>query len=422
VRRVIGVAEAVARLSRRELSAEELVRQCLARIDARESEVQAWEVLDREGALREARRIDGLSERPFLCGLPVGVKDLIDTADLPTAYGSPIHYGNRPSKDAACVRALRKAGAIVLGKTVTTEFAVYHPGKTRNPHDVSRTPGGSSSGSAAAVADGMVPLALGTQTAGSVIRPASFCGAIGWKPQRGVLSLEGVHPLSPSLDTLGFFVRSVEDVPLALAALTGSTPRPMPEPRKPVLALCRTSLWNVAEASTRAAVESAAARLEKKGAEVRELVLPPSFDRLAEAQTVIMGAEATASLANELRQHRGELSSKLLEMLIAGEARTKAEINGAQRLAEQCRGEFAALTQPFDALLTPAAVGEAPVGLGSTGDPIFSRMWTLLGTACVSLPVLRGPAGMPLGLQLVARTNGDDALLTAARFVFSAFV
>jgi len=414
-----GVAEAVARLSRRELTAEELVRQCLARIDAREGEVQAWEVIDREGALREARRIDGLSQRPLLCGLPVGVKDLIDTADLPTAYGSPIYRGHRPARDAACVRALREAGAVVLGKTVTTEFASYRPGKTRKPHDPSRTPGGSSSGSAAAVADGMVPLALGTQTAGSVIRPASFCGVVGWKPPLGALSLEGVRPLAPSLDTLGFFVRSIEDVPLALAVLSRSALKPIPQ-RQPVLALCRTSLWASAEPSTRAAVESAARRLEQTGAEVRELVLPPSFDRLAEAQAVIMGAEAAVSLAKERGERRQDLTAKLLEVLDAGAARTQAELHGAQRLAGQCRAEFAALTQPFDALLTPAAVGEAPVGLDSTGDPIFSRIWTLLGAACATLPVLRGPAGMPLGLQLVARPNGEDELLAAARFVESA--
>ncbi|HEY2028324.1 MAG TPA: amidase [Myxococcales bacterium] len=416
----VGVAETVARLSRRELTAEEVVRQCLSRIDEREDEVQAWEVVDREGALREARRIDGLSQRPLLCGLPVGVKDLIDTADLPTAYGSPLYRGHRPANDAACVRALREAGAIVLGKTVTTEFAVYHPGKTRNPHDPSRTPGGSSSGSAAAVAEGMVPLALGTQTAGSVIRPASFCGVVGWKPPFGMLSLEGVHPLSPSLDTLGFFVRAVEDVPLALAALSGAALKPIAD-RRPVLALCRTSLWELAEPSTRAAVESAAEELARRGAEVRELLLPPSFDRLAEAQAVIMGAEATASLDKEWSQHRGDLSAKLREMLQAGAARAQAEIHGAQRLAQQCRSEFAALTQPFDALLTPAAVGEAPIGLESTGDPIFSRIWTLLGTACATLPVLRGPSGMPLGLQLVAKPGGDDALLAAAKFVETAF-
>src|SRR5947199_2471695 len=224
----MGAAQAVALLSRRELSAEELVRHCLARIAEREPTVQAWEVLDAEGALAAARRMDRLRDRPPLCGLPVGVKDLIDTADLPTAYGSPIHRGHQPSHDAESVRRLREAGAIVLGKTVTTEFAVYSPGKTRNPHDPSRTPGGSSSGSAAAVADGMVPAALGSQTAGSVIRPASYCGVMGFKPSFGLLPLEGVHPLAPSLDTLGLFVRALDDIPLLVSVLSSS---PVPQIR-----------------------------------------------------------------------------------------------------------------------------------------------------------------------------------------------
>jgi amidase len=418
---MIGAARAIELLVRRELSAEELARQCLDRIGAREPEVQAFEVLDAEGALREARRIDGLRERPQLCGLPVAIKDLIDTADLPTAYGSPIYRGHRPTKDAACVRALREAGAVILGKTVTTEFAVYQPGKTRNPHDPSRTPGGSSSGSAAAVADGMVHAALGTQTAASVIRPASFCGVIGWKPPHGALSLEGVHPLAPSLDTLGFFVREVEDVPHLLAALHGARPRPMPAPpARPLLALCRTELWSLADPSTQAAVEEAAARLSRSGAEVRELKLPASFDGLAAAQTAIMNAEAAVSLREELANHRESLSPKLREVLESGAACPPERLAAARAQAAACRAELDALARPFDALLTPAAKGEAPVGLGATGDPIFSRIWTLLGTACATLPVLRGPAGMPIGLQLVGRRGGEDALLAAAAFASSA--
>jgi amidase len=418
---MIGAARAIELLSRRELSAEELVRQCLARISAREPEVQAFEALDAEGALREARRVDGLRDRPQLCGLPVGVKDLIDTADLPTSYGSPIHRGHRPSEDAACVRALRAAGAVILGKTVTTEFAVYHPGKTRNPHDPSRTPGGSSSGSAAAVADGMVPAALGTQTAASVIRPASFCGVIGWKPPYGAIALQGVHPLAPSLDTLGFFAREVEDVPHLLAALGGRKPRPMPAPsERPSFALCRTESWPEAEPSTRAALEEAAARLARSGAEVRELVLPPSFAGLAAAQTAIMNAEAAVSLREELANHRAALSPRLREILDAGAACPADRLAAARDQAARCRAELDALARPFDALLTPAAKGEAPIGLGSTGDPIFSRIWTLLGTACATLPVLRGPSGMPVGLQLVGRRGGEEALLAAAAFVAKA--
>lgn len=418
---MIGAARAVGLLQRRELSAEQLVGDCLARIAEREPVVQAWEVLGAEGALREARRIDGLRERPLLCGLPVGIKDLIDTADLPTSYGSRIYRHHRPAQDAACVRALREAGAIVLGKTVTTEFAGYAPGKTRNPRDLSRTPGGSSSGSAAAVADGMVPFALGTQTAGSVIRPASFCGVIGWKPAYGTFPLDGVHPLAPSLDTLGFFVPELADVPLVSAALAGAEPRPLPPlPTRPVFGLCRTALWERAELSTRQAIEAAAAKLVRSGAEVREVELPPSFTGLLEAQVAIMGGETAISLRRELEDSPGELSARLREVLEAGRACSAQQLEAARAQAARCRGELATMLGPFDALLTLAVAGEAPVGLDSTGDPSFCRIWTLLGTPCASLPVLRGPAGLPVGLQLVGKRGGDEALFGAAAFVLAA--
>ena len=412
---MIGAARAVELLSRRELSAEELVRQCLARIDEREPMVQAWEALDADGALREARRIDALSDRPPLCGLPVGIKDLIDTADLPTCYGSPIHRGHRPAADAACVRALRRAGAIVLGKTVTTEFAVYWPGKTRNPAAPSRTPGGSSSGSAAAVADGMVPLALGTQTAGSVIRPASFCGVIGWKPTFGVLPLDGVHPLAPSLDTLGFFVRDLADVPLAMSAL-GAPMRAAQSRQRPRFGLCRTEVWDRAEPSTRSAIEAAAERLGRSGAAVREVDLGAGFAGLVDAQIAIMGAEAAASLRLPLEQHSGELSPRLREFLDRGRAVSADRLLAAREQAERCRRDLDAIFADLDALITPAAVGEAPEGLTATGDPVFCRIWTLLGSPSVSLPLLRGPAGLPVGLQLIGPRGRDEVLLDRAVF------
>ena len=398
-------------LARRERSAEELVRACLARIEEREPVVQAWETLDAEGALREARRIDAMRDRPLLCGLPVGVKDLIDTAGLPTAYGSSIYRGHRPAADAACVQALARAGAVVLGKTVTTEFAVYHPGKTRNPRDPSRTPGGSSSGSAAAVADGMVPAALGTQTAGSIVRPASFCGVIGWKPTYGVLSMEGIHPLAPSLDTLGFFVRELEDVPPLMAALSGASPRPIAR-RPPALALCRTEAWDRAEPATRAAIEKAAATLGARG-----LDLGQSFRGLVDAQIAIMGAEAAVALGGE---SPAQLSARLCQFLEEGRRCRPERLREAREQAEKCRRELDETMRGLDALLTPAAPGEAPVGLSATGDPIFCRIWTLLGTPCISLPLLRGPTGLPVGLQLVGGRGREDALLAAAAFVTDA--
>jgi Asp-tRNA(Asn)/Glu-tRNA(Gln) amidotransferase A subunit family amidase len=404
---MIGAAQAVAQLSRREISAEELVRRCLGGIAEREPEVQAWEALDAETALAEARRIDALRDRPPLCGLPVGIKDLIDTADLPTAYGSSIHRGHQPSRDAECVRRLREAGAIVLGKTVTTEFAVYTPGKTRNPRDPSRTPGGSSSGSAAAVADGMVPAALGSQTAGSVIRPASYCGVIGFKPTWGLLPLEGVHPLAPSLDTLGLFVRALDDLPLLVSVLSAS---PMQiRAARPRLGLCRTEAWPRAADETRRAIEKAADSL---GA--RDVDPGATFAGLIDAQIAIMGAEAAEMLGGEPEER---LSPKLREFLREGRNVTTERLRAAREQAQRCRRELDQTFETVDALLTPAATGEAPEGLGATGDPIFCRIWTLLGVPCLSLPVLKGPAGLPIGLQIVGRRGHDAALLAAAAWV-----
>jgi amidase len=408
---MIGVAEALQRLSRRELTAEDLARQCLARIAEREPAVEAWEVLDAEGALAEARRIDALRDRPPLLGLPVGVKDLIDTADLPTAYGSPIHRGHRPERDAECVRRLREAGAVVLGKTVTTEFAVYSPGKTRNPHDPSRTPGGSSSGSAAAVADGMVPVALGSQTAGSVIRPAAFCGVIGFKPTYGLLPIQGVHPLAPSLDTLGFFVRAVEDVPPILSVLSGAPVEPIRR-ATPRLGFYRTEAWPRAMPEMREALEHSARSLS-----AREIEPGPAFAGLIDAQIAIMGAEGAQSLRNEPER---ELSPKLREFVREGAKVSPERLRAARDQAERCGSELERIFATVDAIVTPAAPGEAPQGLAATGDPIFCRIWTLLGVPCISLPVLRGPGGMPMGLQIVGRRGHDSELLATAAFVASA--
>jgi Asp-tRNA(Asn)/Glu-tRNA(Gln) amidotransferase A subunit family amidase len=403
-----GEPGVVERLSRREVSAEELVRQCIARIAEREPAVQAWEVTDAERALAEARRIDALRDRPQLCGVPIGVKDSIDTADMPTAYGSPIHRGHLPSRDAECVRRLREAGAIVLGKTVTTEFTVYSPGKTRNPRDASRTPGGSSSGSAAAVADGMVPVALGSQTAGSIIRPASYCGVIGYKPTYGRLPLQGVHPLAPSLDTLGLFARSFEDVPPVISALSGAPPISI-RGRRPRLGLCRTEAWPRAAPQTQELIEKTA-----KALGAREGELGPSFNGLIDAQIDIMGAEAAQTLREE---PESQLSAKLREFLREGARVPPERLAAAREQAERCRRELDGVFDDLDALLTPATTGEAPEGLGATGDPIFCRIWTLLGVPCISLPVLTGPAGLPIGLQIIARPGCDDEVLSAAAWV-----
>jgi Asp-tRNA(Asn)/Glu-tRNA(Gln) amidotransferase A subunit family amidase len=310
------------------------------------------------------------------------------------------------------VALLRSAGAVILGKTVTTEFAFYRPGPTRNPHDPSRTPGGSSSGSAAAVAAGMVPVALGTQTAGSVIRPASFCGVVGLKLTHGLVSLEGVSPFAPSLDTLGLFARHPADLPPLLRALglrADLRPPPSPGPR---LGLCRTPQWPLAAAESQDAVERAAMLLARAGAEVCEV--EPDLSGLLEAQRTIMAAEAAASFAALRATHEAELSPVLLELLRAGEATPAAELAAARGLAERARARLPAILSGVDALLAPAAPGEAPRGLGHTGDPALNRIWTLLGVPALALPAARGPGGMPVGVQLVGAPRGDLDLLRVA--------
>jgi Asp-tRNA(Asn)/Glu-tRNA(Gln) amidotransferase A subunit family amidase len=409
-------SEALPLLARGEISSEDLVRSCLARIGAEEPRVGAWAFLDEELALAQARRIDGTRPRPSLAGLPVGVKDIIDTADMPTECGSPALRGRRPDRDAACVAALRAAGAVILGKTVTTEFAFYSPGKTRNPHDPARTPGGSSSGSAAAVACGMVPLALGSQTAGSVIRPASFCGVVGLKPSHGLLSLQGVSPLAPSLDTLGCFARSVADLPPLLAALGAPLPR-AEAPQRPRLALCRTEQWPLAAAESRAAVEQAADRLARAGAAVREVEPGPEFTGLPEAQRIVMAVEAARALGEARARHQGRMSRVLLDLLDQGAATAPADYQAALAQAARCRRLVPRLFEGTDALLTPSAVGEAPLGLSITGNPAFNRIWTLLGLPCLSLPGASGPSGMPVGIQLVGPGGGEAALLAVASWV-----
>ncbi len=408
----LSASEALARLARGDLTAEALLRSLLDRIASEEPRVQAWAFLDPEAARAEARRLDRLSPRPPLLGLPVGVKDIFDTADLPTECGTPALQGRRPAADAACVASLRRAGALVLGKTVTTELAFYRPGKTRNPHDPGRTPGGSSSGSAAAVAAGMVPAAIGSQTAGSTIRPASFCGVVGMKPSHGLVPLDGASPLSPSLDTVGIFARDPADLALLLPPL-GVPLDPVPG-APPRLGLCRSPQWPLAEPATRDLLERTARRLAAAGAAVTEVELPPECDGLFEAQKTVMAFEAARSLGPLRSRHEALLSPVLLELLRTGDATSADAHARALALAGRCRASLAGIFGRVDVLLTPAAIGEAPPGLESTGDPAFNRIWTLLHLPCLSLPAGRGPAGLPLGVQLVGPHRGDGAVVAAA--------
>ncbi len=399
-------------------TSEALVTACLERITEREADIGAWIYLDPDRALAQAKACDRMPSRGPLHGIPIGVKDIIATFDMPTSYGSPIYAGHQPASDAACVALLREAGAVILGKTVTTEFAMFTPGKTANPHHPAHTPGGSSSGSAAAVADGMVPLALGSQTAGSIIRPASFCGVVGYKPTHGDFPVAGIKALSQTLDTLGGFARSVEDLAMVRAALLG-TPSHCSEPDSPPrLGLCRTPQWPHATPATQQALETAAQHLAAAGAEVRDLELPAAFTNLVAAQETIQVFEGMRCCAHELTRHRDQLSPKLIETLAPGVSLPYAAYADAMALAETCRRRLETVFTDHDVLLVPSAPGEAPVGLEATGDPIFNRMWTLLHVPALNLPgFITAPGGLPVGVQVIGPIGTDDRLLSIATWM-----
>ena len=405
-------------LASRELSATALMRACLDRALERDTAVCAFAHLDPDAALAQARLLDAGPIRGPLHGLPLGVKDLFDTADMPTSYGSAIYAGHRPKADAASVALCREAGALVLGKTVTTEFAYFQPGPTRNPHNLGHTPGGSSSGSAAAVADHMLPLALGTQTAGSVIRPAAYCGVVGYKPTIGRVTRAGVKSLSESLDTIGGFGRCVRDVSMLGAVLTGdSRLSRLPQVEAPRIGLCRTPEWSRADPDAQRAFDQAVSILSQAGAALADIDLPHDLPDLVALQKTVMYFEMSRALSHERIWHRNGLSKQLLVLLDEGIA-----ITGAEHSANLARTAFAqrsvdALFDSFDVLMSPSATGEAPAGIDATGDPVFCRGWTLLGLPCVHLPVARGANGLPTGIQLVGRFGDDCRLLAIAEWV-----
>ena len=409
--RSLSAREAARQIAERRITAEALMAACLDRVAAREAVVGAWHYLDPEQALAAARRGDAEAPRGPLHGIPIAVKDLIDTGDMPTAYGSPIYRNHRPAADASCVALARAAGAVILGKTVTTEFATFTPGKTANPHNPVHTPGGSSSGSAAAVADGMVPLAFGTQTAGSVIRPAAYCGCVAYKPSFGLINRAGVKPLADSLDTIGVFARSVEDAAFFAGVLSERPAlRRLAIPQQaPRFGLYRTPVWDQAEPATTA--------LERAGAVVTELAVAPEHEGLAEAQDMIMGFEIVRALAFERLERSAELSPRLAQLIDAGMAIGAEVYDRAQTRTAAARVGLVAFFGACDAILVPAAPGEAPAGLGNTGNPVFNRMWTLLGVPCVTLPARWAANGLPTGVQLVGRPNDDARLMAGAAFL-----
>ena len=405
-----------------ELRAEEAVTAALERIGAREPELHAWAHLDADRAIADARALDVATgpqgPRGPLHGVPIGVKDIVDVAGMPTAHGSPIYAGNVPTTDAVAVARLRAAGAIVVGKTVTTEFALFQPGPTRHPVDPARTPGGSSSGSAAATGAGTVPLAIGTQTAGSVVRPASFCGVVGAKPTVGAIPLDGVKLCSHTLDTLGLLGGDVGDVALGLGIMADDPARFRPARlgERPRVGWCRTFEWDLIDPPVRATLEAAVERLARH-LDVVEVTLPTAFAGLVDAQRSVMATEILRHLTPEREQHEDRLSVRLRDELAASEALVDGYEAGLE-LAARCREQLPDVFDGLDVLLAPSVLGEAPPR-ETTGDPVLCRAWTLLGTPTVSVPGLTGSAGLPLGLQAIAPLGRDDRALGGAALVSS---
>jgi amidase len=415
---LLSATEAAARIAAGKLTAVKLAEDCLARVSAREETVRAWSHIDPQQVIEQARARDTEMPRSPLHGVPVAIKDIIDTADMPTEYGSPIYAGYRPRADAACVTLLRNAGAVIMGKTVTAEFAMSHPGKTRNPLNTAHTPGGSSSGSAAAVADRMVPLALGTQTGGSVLRPAAFCGIVGFKPTFDAINTVGVKPNTKSYDTLGIMGRSVADVALAFAVMTrrGATGVTLPALEKPRIGFYRTPQWAKADEATHAALEDAVSRFAEAGARMSEISMPGKIDELAAARSQIGDFESSRALAWE-RQHFEEKIA-VCEKLKKADAVTLEEYIAAQKLLDECRRLFEVTFGDDDALLVPSAPGEAPRSLATTGDAAFNQMWTALHLPCVTVPAFTGPTGLPIGVQLVGAFGADYKTLACAEWAY----
>ena len=430
----LSLAEAAADIREGRTTSTELVDACLGRIDEVDDNVRAWAFLDREHALAQAAALDehrrhGRALGP-LHGVPVGIKDIFDTSDYPTELGSPLWAGRTPRKDAAAVARLRAAGAVIIGKTVTTEYAYFHPGKTRNPHDPERTPGGSSSGSAAAVAAQMVPGAIGSQTNGSTIRPAAYCGVVGFKPTHGLIPRSGALLLSRALDQVGIFARTVEDAALLAEVMVGfdeedPDTRPLARPPfaamaasepplPPRFAFAKSPAWEHAEPETQ---EAFAELVESLGAAVVEVDLGQSFGRAFDLHKTVMEVDMAHNFHRDYEQGREQLSVPLRQLIERGRNYRAVDYTGAVAAIAPLNAALDYVFDEYDAILTPAAPGVAPRGLASTGNPIFCTLWTYLGTPAITLPLLQSEAGLPLGVQLVARRNNDARLLRTARWL-----
>ncbi len=414
----LSACELAARLQSRSVDAEDVARAHLERIAVREPAIGAWAHLDPEQLLHAAKVLDAGPIRGPLHGLPVAVKDIIATADMPTQYGSPVYAGHRPAWDAACVALIRAAGGLICGKTVTAEFASSHPGRTVNPLNPAHTPGGSSSGSAASVADFMVPAALGTQTGGSLIRPASYCGIVGYKPSFGMINRHGVKPLSESLDTVGVMARTVRDAALLASAAAGRPAlREFPAGRVERVGIWRTHEWGQAEPETVVLLEAAVRIFSVAGARITEAVMPALFAQADRAHHDIEYYEMARALAFEMQSHRAALSDALRGRLEQGQAVDPVLYDAKQAVAEDCRRSLDDVFRDHDILLGAATTGEAPKGHAATGSAAFNRSWTLMHVPCITVPAGTGPNGLPVGIQIIARRGGDARALAAAEWV-----
>jgi Asp-tRNA(Asn)/Glu-tRNA(Gln) amidotransferase A subunit family amidase len=430
----LNLLEALAGLREKQFSAEEYVTALQQRIAERDGEIEAWAHYEPRQALGAARRSDVHARKAAphlpLGGIPIAIKDLIDTADMPTEAGSPIYKGRVPERDAYVVERVKQLGAIVMGKAVTTEFAWSFPGKTRNPHNKNHTPGGSSSGSAAAVAAGFVPAALGTQTMGSVIRPAAFCGVVGYKPSYGLISRRGIHPFANTLDHVGVFTRSVQDAGFLAQRLMGfdagdascvstagfvpgdfSIPKLNAAPR---LAQVRTPAWPLADEAQKDCLYENAERLRRAGASVSEVRLPPIFDEALPAAQTIMRAEAALIFAPLRERYPDKVSANIDDVVNTGQAISACDYLKALRLRSMLRAQLSTILRRYDGIITPPAPGEAPEGLSATGNPAFCAIWSLLGAPAITIPVKAGPNGLPMGLQIVGDYLGDQRMLSVA--------
>ena len=410
--------EAARRFGDGRLNPADLMESCLERIAEREGEVQAFAWFD----AASARRAAATARDGRLHGLPIGIKDVLDTSDMPSEYGSPIWRGWRPRADAAAVAWARAEGGVAIGKTVTTEFATRTPGPTANPHNPRHTPGGSSSGSAAGVAAGYFPFAFGTQTAGSVVRPAAYCGVVGYKPTFAFINRHGMKLMAESLDTVGVIARSVADCALLAGAVAGrdlGNPDARPD-RAPRIGICRSPVWDKALPETQTLLPRVASALARAGARVVERELPPDVAAVEAAHPIVMNSESARALGWELATAHEQLSEGLRERLEFGLSQTERAVAEAHAVFERAQRAFPACMEGLDALVTPSAPGQAPAGLEWTGDPAFNLIWTSLHVPCVTVPAGTGPDGLPLGIQIVTRIGEDRQALAWAQWVAAA--